>query len=121
MMWETLERKTKQKQTRCNNHHKCLPEKEKLPWQRQVTTPEGRVPHSHNTLFHFYLNCTLLKGKPHLVQHDTRSTSRRTPQFKRLLLATQGAEIKRITIQIKSWANTARDPILKTPITKKSW
>jgi hypothetical protein len=34
-----------------------------------------------------------------------------------VILATQEAEIRRITIQ--NWANSLGDPILKKPITKK--
>jgi hypothetical protein len=36
-----------------------------------------------------------------------------------LLLATQEAEIRKITIGNQSWANSSKDPILKIPNTKK--
>jgi hypothetical protein len=41
--------------------------------------------------------------------------------FMHILLATQEAEIRRITDQSKSWGNSSQDPILKIPNTKKGW
>jgi hypothetical protein len=37
-----------------------------------------------------------------------------------VILATQEAEIRRITVQSQPWANSSRDPILKKPFTKKT-
>jgi hypothetical protein len=36
-----------------------------------------------------------------------------------VILATQGAEIRRISVQSQPWANSSRDPILKIPNIKK--
>jgi hypothetical protein len=36
-------------------------------------------------------------------------------------LATQEAEIRKITVQSQPWANSSLDPILKIPITKHGW
>jgi hypothetical protein len=37
-----------------------------------------------------------------------------------VILATQETEIRRITVQSQSWQVSSRDPVSKTPITKRA-
>jgi hypothetical protein len=38
-----------------------------------------------------------------------------------IILATQEAEIRRITVQSQSWINSSGELIFKKPITKEGW
>jgi hypothetical protein len=38
-----------------------------------------------------------------------------------IILATQEAEIRRISVKMPAQTNSSRDPISKKPITKKGW
>jgi hypothetical protein len=53
------------------------------------------------------------------MKKDEKVVKHRHWWFTAVILATQEAEIRKITFRSQPWANSSQDPILKKPITKK--
>jgi hypothetical protein len=60
-------------------------------------------------------------------KNDNRNTAQKAQNgagrwwLTSVILATQEAEIRKIAVQSQTQANSLRDPISRTPFTKKGW